>query len=224
MNTNELTILFKIATRQRPEQFKALVENIINNCVLKNYIILVSIDADDTTMFNFDINKFCSSKAASIQLTHGYSINKIDAINRDVNKFKQPWDILVNVSDDMEFTHRGFDLDIRKEFESGLDWFVHFPDNNRTDICTMSVMGRDYYNRTKEIYYSGYFSVCCDQDATEQAKSLGRYKYNPKQIVNHFHPGYKTAEWDELYSRNESPVFYEKDQETLKMRRFNNFK
>lgn len=223
MNTNDLNIMFKITTRQRPKKFEQLVQNIINNCELTNYFILVTADIDDPTMYNNMVHEYCSSRG--ILLVYGPSKNKVDAINRDMDAFKDPrWDILVNVSDDMEFTYKGFDIDIRKEFHDGLDWFVHFPDNNRSDVATMSIIGRQYYDRLKYIYFPKYISVCCDEDATEQAKSLSKYRFNPKVIIKHNHPGYKSAEWDELYTRNEAQEIYEQDRQTLRIRRETNFK
>ena len=222
MNTNDLNIMFKVTTRQRPKQFDQVIQNIINNCELKNYFILVTADLDDPTMYNNMVHEYC--QARGILLVYGPSKNKVDAINRDIYAFKEPhWDILVNVSDDMEFMYKGFDIDIRKQFEDGLDWFLHFPDNNRSDICTLSILGRTYFERFNYIYYPHYESVCCDVDATEQAKYLDRYKYNPLVIVKHNHPAYQSAEWDELYKRNESPDLYERDQKTLKIRRQNNY-
>jgi enamine deaminase RidA (YjgF/YER057c/UK114 family) len=66
-------------------------------------------------MYNQMVHEFCSARG--ILLVYGTSKNKVDAINRDMDAFSKPhWDILVNMSDDMEFTYKGFDIDIRKEF------------------------------------------------------------------------------------------------------------
>ena len=67
-----------------------------------NYTILVSIDEDDESMFEFnypDDNVF---------IVRGTSKNKIDAINRDMDIF-EGWKILINTSDDMHFEIKGFD-------------------------------------------------------------------------------------------------------------------
>ncbi len=213
--------MFKLASRQRPEKFKATVENIISLCDQHNYFILVSADTDDKTMFNDDIRRYCGDRG--IILVYGTSTGKNHAINRDVNTHPVPhWDILVNMSDDMKFQHKGFDVDIRNEFAEGLDWFVHFPDNNRKDICTLSIIGRDYYNRDKYIYNPAYITVCSDDEATEVAKNRHRYRFNPKVLVHHTHPGYG-ADWDPLYVRNEAQDIYDKDRETLKLRRWSGF-
>lgn len=223
MNGNDLNIMFKIATRQRPQQFEKLIQNIINNCELENYFIRVTCDIDDPTMYNNMVAEYC--RLRGIQIVYGDSKNKVDAINRDMDAFEGPhWDILVNVSDDMEFAYKGFDIDIRNEFTETLDTFVHFPDNNRIDICTISIMGKPYYDARNYIYYPGYISVCCDVDATKQAQVLGKYRFNPKVIVKHNHPAYKTGNWDALYAKNESQENYEKDSQTLSLRSYNNFK
>lgn len=221
-NSLDLNIMFKLASRQRPEKFIETVNNIVEHCSLSNYFILVSADIDDASMYNDTIHHFCRDRG--ILLVYGTSTGKVHAINRDVDTFSQPrWDILVNMSDDMRFPYKGFDVDIRRQFEGIKDLFVHFPDNNRKDICTISIMDRAYYDRFKYIYNPEYVTVCCDDEATEVAKILGRYKYVDTVLVKHLHPGYDTRYWDPLYVRNEAEHLYSADRETLKLRRYNHF-
>jgi len=219
---SEYNICFKITTRTRPNWFRETVESIMNLANNNRYFILVSADIDDTTMYNKEMALWCAQRG--IVIIYGTSKNKIDAINRDVLALKKPnWDILVNVSDDQRFLYKGFDEDIRKEFAQGLDLFVHFPDNNRADICTMSIMGKDYYLRDNYIYHPDYISICCDEEATEVAKIRGRYRFNEKILIKHLHPGYGTAQWDNLYIKNEAQDISDKDRETLRFRRFAGF-
>ncbi len=72
-------ILFKLATRSRPEKARKAIDNIIMNCASQNYKILVSIDKDDATMQGFD------HEHQNVFMVDGYSKNKIDAINRDMD-------------------------------------------------------------------------------------------------------------------------------------------
>jgi hypothetical protein len=105
---NDLKILFKYATRSRPALFKRGIDSIISNCNSDNYTILVSVDKDDKTMIrpdgSFAINKDYNNTIIKV----GTSKSKVDAINRDMELVPK-WDILVNMSDDMLFTKKGFD-------------------------------------------------------------------------------------------------------------------
>jgi len=211
-------ILFKFATRSRPTLFKRAMESIISNCESDNYVILVSIDKDDKSMdVEFDYENtmiVCKS-----------SESKIHAINRDF-EFVSDWDILVNMSDDMVFTKKGFDNIIRQEFWAtvktmNLDWCLHFPDGNRKDLITMAVMGREYYDRFGYVYHPDYKSLYCDDEMTAVAKQLCKYKYVDEQIVQHLHPAYGKAKFDKQYQHTES--FNIVDRQTFERRKANNF-
>ena len=116
-------ILFKYASRSRNEKFFDGLDNILNNLNdLNNFCILCSLDADDETMNNQQsikrITEYVKKYPANIVVKFGKSKNKIDAINRDVNDFKERFnfDILVNFSDDMQFIVQSFDKTIREKF------------------------------------------------------------------------------------------------------------
>ena len=207
-----MRILFKFATRSRPELFKRGYESIVKNCTSDNYIILVSFDSDDETMANVRDGHYKNTV-----LSKGVSLNKVHAINRDISLMGE-WDILVNMSDDMVFTKKGFDEVIRNNFaldlsmEMGmtyaarynLDQCLHFPDGNRNDLITMSIMGVDYYNRFGYIYNPEYKSLYCDNEQTDVAMMLGKYKYVNEDIVRHLHPAYGKAAMDTQYIHTES--------------------
>jgi hypothetical protein len=211
-----MKILFKYTTRSRPELFKRGMDSIIDNCVSENYQILVSVDENDTTMFGMEEQYKNNSK---VVFCKGVNNNKIFAINRDMNVITD-WDILVNMSDDMVFTQRGFDAHIRGEFDN-LDQCLHFPDGNRNDLMTMSIFGRNYYERFGYIYHPDYISLYCDNEAMEVAKILGCYKYVNKEIFHHLHPAYGKAKLDTQYTHTES--FSNADLTTYLKRRNANF-
>ena len=109
MEVSKPIILFKFASRSRPEKFKTVVENLLEKIADKeNFLILVSADTDDVTMNNREIKDFVFKHRYDVQIVYGESKSKIDAINRDVNECSQDWSILVNVSDDNEFIVDGF--------------------------------------------------------------------------------------------------------------------
>jgi len=209
----DMKILFKYATRSRPELFKRGMESIINNVASDNYHIVVSIDSDDQTMLSADLDY------PNTTIFAGLSKNKIDAINRDMNYVKD-WDIVINMSDDMVFTQKGFDDVIRNEFAIKNEFFsvvhgenmynrnydlcLHFPDQYQGANCmTMSIMGRTYYERDNFIYNPVFESLWCDVVAQEIAQIRGCYKFVDKHFITHLHPSLGLAPYDEQAKKTE---------------------
>jgi hypothetical protein len=186
-----------------------------------DYQIVVTLDIDDpeaiTDEFKTKINTY-----PNLIPMWGISYGKISAINRDLIFFND-YDILVLLSDDMHL-RPGFDTEILKAFEDGFSGLAHFPDNIANErLCTFSVMDKKYLDLFGWIYNPIYDSVAADNEQHEVAVKLGRYKYVPVDIVRHLHPAYGMAENDDLYRRNEAPVLYAKDLNTLRNRRAENY-
>jgi hypothetical protein len=152
----------------------------------------------------------------------GTSKSKVDAINRDMDfiNSQYDWDILVNFSDDVIITEKGFDDIIRKDFES-LVQVLHYPDGNRADLLTVSIIGKDYYKRDNYIYNPEYKSLYCDNEAMEVAKQRGCYKFVDKVIFNHLHPAFNKGIFDAQYQHTES--FGHEDYQTYQRRKANGF-
>jgi len=194
-----MKILFKYTTRSRRSNFLRGYDSIVNNVNSDNYHILISVDKDDSTMFPLPKLK------GNHTIIVGNSKNKIDAINRDVNEFTTicDWDIIVNMSDDMIFTVKGFDDIIRRYFDN-LDQVLHLPDQNQGQNCmTMSILGREYYNRDKFIYHPEFESLWVDIVAQEEAQIRGCYKFVNQSIFVHLHPSFGQAHYDAQYQKTE---------------------
>lgn len=202
-----MKILFKYTTRSRRSNFLRGYDSIIKNVTSNDYHVLISVDKDDACMFPLPV----------LQGNHTYAVgeskNKINAINRDVNEFDYDWDILVNMSDDMCFIQAGFDDVIRYSFKEDngtdmmlycLDQCIHFPDQHQGENCmTMSIMGRTYYNRDKEIYKSAFESLWVDIVAQEEAQIRGCYKFVNQKIFLHLHPSFGDCGYDNQYLKTE---------------------
>lgn len=215
----DLFILYKLATRSRPERFVDTLDSIVSNHSDKNYLVLVSIDEDDETM-----QKYIDEKDLGLGFPHnnvivvnGTSKNKIDAINRDVDKVGERWginwDILVNISDDMLITSNQFEAVVRSAFYETTDLFLHLPDGYVNEaLPTMSIMGVEYYKRFGYIYHPSYESVYCDNEAMDVAKMLNKYVYNNARVFTHNHPANVGKHlWDAQYERTESKEAHTKD-------------
>jgi hypothetical protein len=237
-----LRLLFKYTTRSRRSNFLRGIDSIIDNLADKeNYHIYTTFDVDDDKMRPLPEIKGNHTYIA------GTSKSKVDAINRDMDfiNANYDWDILVNMSDDVVITEKGFDNIIRYYFNSlvrsesmsgfentpfiefvsnevvNLDQVIHFPDGNRDDLLTVSIIGKDYYKRDNYIYNPEYKSLYCDNEAMEVAKQRGCYKFVNKVIFNHLHPAYNKGNFDAQYLHTES--FGHEDYQTYKRRKANGF-
>lgn len=225
---NNYNILFKFATRSRPEKFFKGLDNILSNIHDKNnYSILVTLDTDDVTMYNRDVMLRLKPYIENNKVVpiFGTSKSKIDAINRDMEKVND-WDVVVVMSDDMEFIKYGFDNIIREKFS------IHFPDTNgnlhfndgfQNRVSTMTIMGRMFFEShyNKQIYVNEYFSLFCDEEYTIVANKLNKMQYFPDVIFNHKHVANGFGQPDELLKKTEG--YWEVDKTTFLRRQAANF-
>jgi hypothetical protein len=70
----------------------------------------------------------------------------------------------------------------------------------------MEIMDRTYYERFGFIYHPSYKSLWCDNEKTELAKMLRRYKYIDMEIFVHENPAYGHSfhHRDELFDKQQS--------------------
>ncbi len=222
-----LKILFKYTTRSRRSNFLRGIDSIIDNLSDKeNCHIYTTFDVDDDKMRPLPEIKGNHTYIA------GTSKSKIDAINRDMDfiNSQYDWQIIINMSDDMVFIQKGFDDIIRKEFTDGnltnLDQYIHFNDGNqKANVSTMHIVGRDYYNRDNYIYNPEYKSLWCDVENDIVAKLRGCYKYvgDNVRLFSHLHPSFGLAPNDEQYMKTEHRDMWIADEQTFNKRKQNNF-
>ena len=216
-----MKILFKYTTRSRRSNFLRGYDSILNKIANReDYHILISVDKDDQSMSPLPVLD------GNYTFVVGNSKNKIDAINRDLNEFDYDWDILINMSDDMIFTKKGFDDIIRAEFYNDFNQYLHFNDGNqKCNVCTMHIVGRNYYDRFKYIYHPDYISLWCDVENDIVAKQLGCYKYMGDNIklFRHLHPAWGLAPQDALSIKTEDRALWVADEITFNKRKRINF-
>ena len=123
-------ILIKYATRGRANMFAKAIQNIRNTMLTKDYEVLITADEDDRTMNNPQVRTYVQ-RTPRLKIVYGRSESKVHAINRDM-EHASPWDILVNMSDDMVFKVRGWDRKViansKDIWGDSLDWFGHWSD------------------------------------------------------------------------------------------------
>lgn len=200
-----MRLLFKYTTRSRRSNFLRGIDSIINNLADKeNYHIYTTFDVDDDKMRPLPEIKGNHTYIA------GTSKSKVDAINRDMEfiNSQYDWDVLINFSDDMIFTVKGFDNIIRDAIinnGNNLDYVYHFPDQYQRQNCmTMSIIGRVYYDNQKFIYDNRFKSLWCDVVEQEKAMLSNKYLYVDKDVFIHIHPSLGMCQYDEQAKKTES--------------------
>ena len=221
---DNLKILYKYTTKSRRVNFLRGINSIVDNSDSKNFAFLISIENKiyDPNMHPFpEINHF----DYQVAINKDKPTTKIGAINRDLSDYSKykSWDILVNMSDDMFFTFKGFDNIIREEFikENNLDLFLHFPDGNQRNLATMTIIGKTYFDRDGYIYHPDYKSLWADNEAQEVSQIRGCYRFVDQVIFNHLHPAYGKAVSDAQYTHTES--YSHEDGQTYIRRKANGF-
>lgn len=207
-------ILINFATKYRPEKCRAALDN-IRAMAAGEYVVLLKTDSDDPTDYSF------LSEYPEVIHKIGEPVSKVHAINRDI---PDGWDILLNHSDDMLINWAGFDSLIKEAFKMffpDFDGVLHYPDGNRTDLMTYSIIGRKYYERDGYVYNPAYLSTHCDDEAQQVAIMRGKYRYLPQPLFLHQHYAFGKAIRDRLYADNEP--LYRVDEATFLTRKAINF-
>ena len=129
----------------------------------------------------------------------------------------------------MLFIKEGFDeiiiADMVRNFPD-TDGVLHYDDGNqKSNVMTLSICGREYYKRFNYIYPPDYISLFCDDEQTKVAKALHKYKYMGDGfcIFKHLHPAWGLSPMDDQYYKTEDRKLWEKDEQTFLRRQRNNF-
>lgn len=215
-----MKILFKYATRGRPEWFKETLEKYYSKLSGNHkYLFIISMDHDDTTMNNPEMQTYLKSKEDLVYY-YGKNGTKIEAINADMEGWD--FDILVVVSDDMTPVISGFDAIICKDM---LRWFpdmdgaLHYNDGQTASaLISLSIMTKKMYDRFGYIYYPEYDSLWCDNEFMEVVYGLKKCVYLDKIIIRH--------DWlkkgrDAVYDRSEAA--YNTDKRLFERRKAEGF-
>lgn len=225
-----MRILLKLPCRERPQKLLKRIEEYKALANDKDILYVVNLDNNDQTMNPFLVGRL---QALGCQIYWGDSMNKIHAVNRDMERITDEWDILVLASDDMVCVQQGWDSILKSEM------VLHFPDtdgvlfhwdgdpatkkhSNGTGLNTMCIIGRKYFKRFSFIYHPDYKSLFCDNEFTEVADLLKKQHRSDTVLFKHEHytntPGHQP---DNLMRRTQS--FYTQDEMTYNKRKAMNF-
>lgn len=221
-----MKILVKFPTRSRRAKFFQTLDKYIELAEdLLNIAFVITCDIDDPEMNCQEAKDEFEKrqvKTGQIYVRYGNSKTKIEACNADVPA--GGWDILLLASDDMIPRAGGWDKIIRERMAvhfPDLDGVLHFYDGHQGDhINTLSIIGRNWYNRFGYIYNPIYRTMYCDTEFTEVSRMLNRESYFRETIIEHVHPYSGAIPFDDLYRRNNDSSF---DAMIYEKRKANNF-
>jgi hypothetical protein len=226
-----MKLLIKFPTRQRPELFFKTLEKYIAMASGRHQIeILVSMDEDDALMNNDVVREKLDRIKASgndLKYFYGNSSTKIEAINADMDKASDDWDMVFNGQDDMIPLSFGYDDMMLSKLAE------HFPDTDGVlwlddhymgfaTNCTIVAAGRKYYERFNYIYYPGYKSLFADNEYTEVIQENGKFVYIKDDIIKHEWVGHNQS-LDPLLQRNEQGWLYTYDKMVFDARKHKGF-
>ena len=156
-----MRFLIKFPSRERPEKFKACIENIREMCAGYDYYIHATLDENDPRIEEY------KPLLENIPHNIGVSTGKIHACNRDMEDILYPWDVVILMSDDMKIVSKRFLTVVEKHFEvNGLDTILHLNDGNwyGNKLMTMNIQGRLNYERFNYLYCPEYISLWSDNE------------------------------------------------------------
>ena len=212
-------ILIKVPTLGRPEMLFKCLDSFMHNASGNNsFFFCVTCNNDDDTM-NEEVVAKLKSRYSNIEVFFGDHKSKIEAYNADLENFD--FDVLILASDDMQAVEPNYDqlvLDFMNnsfpDFD-GVLWFDTCDGNQITD--TLSIMGKQYYDRFGYAYKSDYLGYYCDDEFTQVAFKLGKLKRIDHPIICHFLPDHLKMSDDNTYLK--SLVYGVRDKALYKIRK-----
>jgi hypothetical protein len=209
-----MNILINLASKGRPRLLCEVLDRTFDYLSGQHRAwVFLKIDEDDHATREYErFRKLCVDRRDSlVQCYLDGPQTKISATNAGI-KMNMPWEVLVNLADDMVPVTRGFDDVIARRMNEAfphLDGALWFPDGLQSKICTMSVLGRKYYDRFGFVYPPQFKSLYADDWHTQMAQHLGRLARFPDELVSHWYTQWTGT--DATHFENMKPDVIEHD-------------
>lgn len=204
-------LLVKIPSRERGLSW---LNHWIEKTRNENTKILISLDDDDRRGMQ-ESRTFTSER---VIFHTGRRVDKIEAINRNIDLYANDFDFLLVASDDIT-TVDGYDDMIIQAFSETKKDVLHYGDGFRTDLITIPVMRMSYYCKFKYVFHPSYKSLWCDNEFQDVA--AGNIQRRSEKIFSHNHPVNVGSRGDALFRHNEK--YFQTDKKNYidrKKRRF----
>jgi hypothetical protein len=221
-----MKIAVAFPTRTRPDTFLKMLDDYVQSSGNPDNVHYIVVHDDDDVTMTPGVLALARQSTKNITFVGGLSMNKIHACNRGIREYKCDWDILVLASDDMmpvAVNWHEVIIETMKVAYPDTDGCVWFSDGHQDRICTMSIIGRKYYERFGYIYHPSYISLWCDNEFTEVAMLLNRMSRHREVLFKHLHPMWtgEHSKMDALYHANEA--YFKTDRANYTRRKATNF-
>lgn len=208
-------LLVRMPTRGRAGQALRVLEAYRK---MAGYPVAIEVVLDDDDREMLSAESLQRLAALDCAVAVGAHFDKVDACN---GGHVRDWDILVLASDDMMPVRDGYAARIvwavAEKFPH-LDGAVFFNDGfQRSNLCTLPVLGRRLYDQFGHVYEPSYRSLFCDREQTDLLRAMGRLEYVDEKIIEHRHHVWGRADRDALYERNDA--FEDADKATYEYRK-----
>lgn len=200
-----MKLLIKFPTRERPKKFFEVLDLYYAYIRDLNFEFIVSCDINDTTMNNNAVKEKLNAYP-NLKYYFENNTSKVEAINNNIDNVE--FDILLLASDDMIPAVPGYDKIIKENM------LTYFPDTDGvlwfndgfqgSNLNTLAIIGKKYYDRFNYIYNPIYKSLYCDAEFTFISKKLNLVKYFNDVIIKHEQYSIVKQQPDNLYIRNDS--------------------
>ena len=116
-------------------------------------------------------------------------------------------------SDDMIPKIKGYDeiiINKMKDIYPNTDGVLWFNDGfKKSELNTICILGKRYYEKFNYIYYPEYKSTWCDNEFMTVANLLGKQTYFDDVIIKHEHPDWGYGKQDEIHKKNYQDLNYD---------------
>lgn len=192
MNRTMISIL--VPSRGRPQNVHRLWQSLMDTTE-GEWELLLRLDDDDEQRGGYD---------GYMPSPHVTSITAPRVIMSQLWNDLVPYalgDILMMCGDDVTFNSLGWDKAVREAFPEDKIGLVHGNDlaPNSAKIASHPFVTRDWVEALGYLTPPYFSSDYADLWLTEVADALGRRVYLPEVIIEHHHPAFRKAEWDQTH-------------------------
>lgn len=185
------SLVIKMPTRGRFSYFFETLDIYYSYLSGDNEVtFIISCDEDDSTMNNTEVTDRLNLYS-NLKYYFGKSKTKVEAVNANLDKLPEKYDVLLVASDDMIPIKKGYDsviLDSMLKHYPDTDGVLWFNDGFvGKELNTLPIVGKKYYDRFGYIYYHEYKSFFCDGEFTCVANYLNKQVYIDDVIIQHIH-------------------------------------
>ncbi len=205
MESKNQNLLIKYACRSRPESLFKIITSVFNHAKDHEHIrLLISIDKDDTMIYNKVtlLRLKYLLKRFPISLYFGDHTDKVDSINRDIDRVKD-WDLLLHITDFTPITRDRFDTIIKRSCSKRRVTLLPSANHINNKHHYIPVVGRHFYDHYTYVYNPLLnANFCLDELSLRASKDDALKVIDHPPVHLYLHPRFGYGAPDDLLISN----------------------